>query len=57
MSDKHLERYADEFVFRWNNLEHSAAERMDALIQGSFGRALAYKALVAGGTAKYIGNL
>jgi transposase-like protein len=47
-SRKHLQRYLDEFDFRWNECgrERPVMERISALTVGCFGRTLPYKTLV-----------
>ncbi|GBU25977.1 transposase [Fibrobacteria bacterium R8-3-H12] len=47
-SMKHLQRYIDEFDFRWNkgNCKHKTMERVESLVGGCFGKYLSYKALV-----------
>lgn len=48
MSKKHLQRYIDEFVFRFNSRELSMQERFDAVtVLMSGGATLSYKALTA----------
>ena len=46
MSDTHLDRYADEFEFRWNNRKATDGERTVKLIEQSGGKRLMYKDLV-----------
>ncbi|MCL2260505.1 MAG: IS1595 family transposase [Fibromonadales bacterium] len=45
---KHLQRYVDEFDFRWNegNCKYTTMQRVDALIDKSYGKRLTWKALV-----------
>jgi transposase-like protein len=47
-SRKHLQRYVDEFDFRWNkgSCKYPTMNRIDSLANGCFGRELSYKALV-----------
>ena len=45
MSVKHLDRYANEFSFRWNHKETSDAERAVLAIKGIKGKHLFYKDL------------
>jgi transposase-like protein len=47
-SAKHLQRYVDEFDFRWNqgNCRHETMRRIESLAGGCFGRYLSYKALI-----------
>ncbi len=43
VSDKHLDRYINEFVFHYNRRKLSDAERTLAALQGAFGKRLIYK--------------
>ena len=43
MSKKHLSRYCDEFVFRWNNRKVSDAKRREQAIRQADGKRLTYK--------------
>ena len=43
VSKKHLERYCDEFSFRWNHREVTDGERTVEAIKGILGKRLAYK--------------
>ena len=43
LSKKHLHRYCDEFVFRWNLRDLSDGERTVIAIMGSVGRRLMYR--------------
>jgi len=43
VSEEHLDRYANEFSFRWNNKEMSDAERAVVAIKGIEGKHLYYK--------------
>jgi transposase-like protein len=43
VSEEHLDRYANEFSFRWNHREMSDAERAVAAIKGIEGKHLYYK--------------
>ena len=47
-SGKHLQRYVDEFDFRWNegNCKYPTMSRVDSLANGCFGRNLPYKVLI-----------
>lgn len=47
-SEKHLGRYVDEFAFRLNdgNVKVPTLQRLDALVDGTIGRRLTYKALI-----------
>lgn len=47
LSAKHLNRYVQEHVYRYNMRQHTGAERFAAWFAGS-GRQLAYRALVSG---------
>lgn len=42
-SEKHLQRYLDEFDFRYNRREISDSERADAALQGIVGKRLTYR--------------
>ena len=46
---EHLQRYVDEFDFRWNegNCKVPTDERIDSLVCGCWGKSLNYKTLVA----------
>lgn len=48
-SEKHLARYVDEFTFRLNegSVKRHTLERLASLAQGSFGKRLTYKDLIA----------
>ena len=48
-SDKHLDRYVDEFTFRLNegNVERHTLDRLDSFVDGIAGKRLTYKALIA----------
>jgi len=46
MSDKHLDKYLDEFEFRYNSRELGETERFDVFLQEIQGR-LKYKTLTA----------
>ena len=46
VSEQHLQRYVDEFAFRWNNrsaLGVEDAERANRMIRGAIGRRLTYR--------------
>ena len=43
VSEEHLDRYANEFSFRWNNREVSDAERTVSAVKGIEGKHLYYK--------------
>ena len=47
VSKKHLARYCDEMVFRWNTRMLSDEERVKALLKGIQGKRLTYKSLTA----------
>ena len=42
VSQKHLQRYCDEFAFRWNNRQVTDAERVGNALKGSEGVRLTY---------------
>jgi len=43
VSEQHLQRYADEFAFRWNYRKTDDAERAGAIIKASKGKRLTYR--------------
>jgi hypothetical protein len=43
VSEEHLDRYANEFAFRWNNRKASDGERAVTAIKGIEGKRLYYK--------------
>lgn len=48
VSEQHLQRYVDEFCFRWNHraaLEIEDTERADAIVLGGIGKRLTYRRL------------
>jgi transposase-like protein len=47
-STKHLQRYVDEFDFRWNagNCKYPTMERVDSILGGCWGSYLPYKRLI-----------
>jgi transposase-like protein len=49
VSVKHLQRYANEFQFRWNegNCRYETMDRINSLIGNCWGRMLPYKVLIA----------
>lgn len=48
VSKKHLQRYCDEFGFRWNHRKTTDGERTDAAIQGAEGKRLMYSEPIGG---------
>ena len=48
VSEKHLQRYADEFSFRWNRRRATDGQRVIDAIAGSSGKRLMYKVPVQG---------
>lgn len=48
ISKKHLHRYVDEFVFRWDNRKTKDGERMVAAIRGAEGKRLMYREPIKG---------
>lgn len=46
VSPEHLQRYCDEFVFRWNHRKVNDGQRMAALMQSAIGKRLTYRATV-----------
>jgi transposase-like protein len=47
ISVKHLHRYIAEFSTRWNMIDLSGSERVDAMLESSPGLRLTYKLLIA----------
>ena len=47
VSKKHLNRYCDEFSFRWNNRKVNDGDRTDEAIKGILGKRLAYRRVIA----------
>ena len=49
ISDKHLGRYVNEFTFRLNegNVERHTLQRLESFVDGTAGKRLTYKALIA----------
>jgi len=43
VSEEHLDRYANEFAFRWNNRKVSDGERAVVAVRGIEGKRLCYK--------------
>jgi hypothetical protein len=43
VSEEHLDRYANEFAFRWNNRKVTDGERAIVAIKGIEGKHLYYK--------------
>jgi hypothetical protein len=43
VSEQHLQRYADEFAFRWNQRKVDDTDRTNAAIQGAAGKRLTYR--------------
>ena len=43
VSEEHLDRYVNEFAFRWNYLKVSDIKRMVKAIEGAEGKRLVYK--------------
>ena len=50
-SEKHMNRYIDEFAGRHNDRPLDTIDMMSRVVQGMMGRRLTHKALVAGGPA------
>ena len=46
VSAKHLQRYVDEFSFRWNSRDESDGERTERAIRATAGKPLTYRPLV-----------
>jgi hypothetical protein len=46
-SEKHLDRYVDEFVFRWNNRKIEDFERAMVAIEQVLGKRLTYDSLIS----------
>lgn len=49
VSEKHLGRYLNEFTFRLNegNVERHTTERLASFVDGTAGKRLTYKAMIA----------
>jgi len=47
ISDKHLDRYVDEFAFRWDNRKTTDMERATEMVKQVAGKRLMYKKLVS----------
>jgi transposase-like protein len=45
VSKTHLQRYCDEFSFRWNNRKTTDGERTENAIRGAWGKRLSYRPL------------
>jgi len=43
LSEKHMQRYADEFAFRWSGRKLKDTERRDAAVKGAAGKRLMYR--------------
>lgn len=43
VSKQHLQRYADEFAFRWNTSKMTDAERVQTMVDASVGKRLTYQ--------------
>ncbi|CFX28083.1 transposase [Candidatus Filomicrobium marinum] len=43
VSEAHLQRYADEFAFRWNHRKTDDAERANAILKAAEGKRLTYR--------------
>jgi transposase-like protein len=48
VSREHLHRYASEFEFRWNTRKLTDAERVQAMVDATVGKRLAYRPLTGG---------
>ena len=48
MSEKHLQRYADEFAGRRNARHHNALDQIRGVAEGMEGKRLTYKELTHG---------
>jgi transposase-like protein/transcription elongation factor Elf1 len=48
ISKTHLQRYCNEFSFRWNNRKVTDGERMVEAVKGAWGKRLTYKPLIQG---------
>ncbi|MCH7480412.1 MAG: transposase [Chloroflexi bacterium] len=51
VSEQHLDRYIDEFAFRWDNRSMSDGQRMIEAVKGVGGKRLMYKETVNKGLA------
>lgn len=47
VSDKHLQRYLDEFAARYNTRDQREGDRFDGFLAASIGRRLTYQELIA----------
>lgn len=47
ISRKHMQGYADEFAFRFNTRKDSTSERFNLLLDGTAGKKITYKSLIA----------
>ena len=56
VSEKHLDRYVQEFVFRWNHRNINDGERMTTAVAKSKGKRLMYKDMVKSATKKTDGQ-
>jgi hypothetical protein len=43
VSPEHLDRYCDEFAFRWSRRSMNDSDRADAIVRGSVGKHLTYQ--------------
>jgi transposase-like protein len=48
VSRHHLNRYANEFEFRWNTRDMTDSQRMSAIVNGSIGKRLTYRPITEG---------
>ena len=46
VSDKHLDRYCNEFSFRWNHRKVKDGKRTSAAVRGFDGKRLEYRTLI-----------
>ena len=46
VSRKHLQRYTDEFTFRFNTRKESTSDRFNLLLRGANGKRLRYSDLI-----------
>lgn len=48
VSEEHLDRYINEFAFRWDNRKATDSERMVRTVEGVEGKRLVYKETING---------